>query len=270
MHGQVHPADGHDWASRDDNDGNEIDQTGLRRDTVRGDIEQLVGGQGGDVIFGDASNETLNGGPGPDRIFGQNGADAIDGSFGDDYLSGSNGGDTILGGPDQDQLLGGGDSDSLAGGNGNDSLIGKKGFDALNGKRGLRPHLRQGRRARQEDQLRVGAAIAPSSTRSSTRGRRAADSLIRRPMPPVRSRGRACARRRGPARESSAARGGIAGSGPTPGSRSGAWRSIAASRPWARRPRSGAPRPRRSPPTRGAACDRPRPTRCPISWRAMK
>ena len=121
----------------DDNDGNEIDQTGLRRDSVRGDIEQLVGGQSGDTIFGDASNETLNGGPGPDRIFGQNGADAIDGSLGDDYLSGSNGGDTILGGDDQDQLLGGGDSDSLAGGNGNDSLIGKKGFDALNGSAGF-------------------------------------------------------------------------------------------------------------------------------------
>lgn len=121
----------------DDNDGNELDQTGLRRDTVHGDVEQLVGGQAGDVLFGDASGETIAGGPGNDRVFGQNGGDAIDGGPGDDLLSGSNGNDTIIGGPDQDQLLGGADDDVLSGGPGNDRLVGKKGFDALNGKQGI-------------------------------------------------------------------------------------------------------------------------------------
>ena len=121
----------------DDNDGNEIDQTGLRRDTARGDFEQLVGGEAGDVIFGDDSGETIAGAGGPDRLYGQNGGDALDGGFGDDLVSGSNGDDTLIGGPDQDQLLGGSDNDVLSGSGGNDSLVGKKGFDALNGKEGF-------------------------------------------------------------------------------------------------------------------------------------
>ncbi len=147
----------------DDNDGNELDQTGLRRDTVRGDVEQLVGGQSGDLIFGDESGETFSGGPGPDRIFGQNGNDAIDGSFGDDFLSGSNGGDTIIGGPDEDQLLGGSDNDVLSGSGGNDRLIGKKGFDALNGKEGSdRLFAKDGGR---DKKINCGSGVGEGATR---------------------------------------------------------------------------------------------------------
>lgn len=120
-----------------DDDGNELDQTGLRRDTIRGDIEQLLSGEGADVIFGDESGETLIGGGGPDRIFGQGGNDGIDGGFGDDVLSGSFGGDTLIGGPDNDQLFGGPQSDLLSGSGGNDRLVGKKGRDRLNGKEGI-------------------------------------------------------------------------------------------------------------------------------------
>ena len=72
-----------------DNDGNELDQTGPSADTVRGDIEQLLAGEGPDVLFGDSSDETLIGGGGPDRIFGGSGNDAMLGGFGDDFLSGS-------------------------------------------------------------------------------------------------------------------------------------------------------------------------------------
>ncbi len=119
-----------------DNDGNELDQTGLRRDSVRGDIEQLLAGEGADVIFGDSSGETINGGGGPDRIFGGSGNDAIDGGFGDDFLSGSNGSDTLIGGPENDTLGGGPDGDVLSGSGGDDILVGKKGADAMNGKEG--------------------------------------------------------------------------------------------------------------------------------------
>lgn len=123
--------------SGDDNDGNELDQTGLRRDTVRGDVEGLIGGSGPDLIFGDGSGEFLSGGLGDDRIYGQSGGDSVNGGPGRDVLSGSSGGDTLIGGADGDILLGGAQSDRLAGGDGDDRLIGKKGPDAMNGKAGI-------------------------------------------------------------------------------------------------------------------------------------
>jgi Ca2+-binding RTX toxin-like protein len=56
-------------------------------DTVASDIENLIGGAGGDTLIGDAAANSLTGGSGDDTIEGQEGVDA---------LSGGPGGDTIL------------------------------------------------------------------------------------------------------------------------------------------------------------------------------
>lgn len=135
-------------------DGNELDQSGARRDTVRASIEQVAGGAAGDTIIGDASRELLNGGPGDDLLIGGRGRDALFGKLGDDVLFGQGGRDLLSGGPDDDhlsggrgsdllrgkagddRLLGGADDDALIGGPGRDFLRGKKGVDAMFGKGG--------------------------------------------------------------------------------------------------------------------------------------
>jgi Ca2+-binding RTX toxin-like protein len=123
--------------SGEDNDGGATDQTGSRRDTVRGDIEQVLGGSGGDTILGDGSPDSLVGGGGADRLFGLSSSDHLDGGIGNDRLSGGHGGDRLFGGADSDALGGGAQGDLLSGGGGNDILVGKKGVDAMNGKAGF-------------------------------------------------------------------------------------------------------------------------------------
>ena len=130
-----------------DNDGNELDQTGARRDTVRGDIEAVTGAAGGDTLIGDRSAETLIGGDGNDFLAGQGGGDSLFGLLGDDFLSGGEGNDTargyfgidrVLGGPGNDRLIGGADNDVVRGKKGVDVMKGNTGVDAINAKDGTR------------------------------------------------------------------------------------------------------------------------------------
>ncbi|PZW46118.1 Ca2+-binding RTX toxin-like protein [Pseudomonas sp. URMO17WK12:I2] len=79
--------------------------------------EQLVGGQGRDLIRGLVGNDT---------VFGMGGNDRIEGGDGNDYLSGGNGSqsgsgsDTLIGGIGNDVLDGEDGDDHLAGGAGDD------------------------------------------------------------------------------------------------------------------------------------------------------
>ena len=120
-----------------DNDGGELDQTGAQRDTVRADVEVLVGSAAADVVVGDDSSETIVGGGGNDAIFGQRGDDRLLGELGDDRVSGGRGGDVLRGGAGADLAGGGPGDDLVAGGPGDDFLVGKSGFDVLLGKAGL-------------------------------------------------------------------------------------------------------------------------------------
>jgi len=123
--------------STNGNDGNELDQSGLVRDTVHGDIEGVLGGSAGDTLIGDNSAEALNGGPGNDVLLGNGGGDTLIGFDGADFLSGGNGSDLELGQAGNDRLIGGPDGDRLIGGPDNDAIKGKKGSDAMNGKGGI-------------------------------------------------------------------------------------------------------------------------------------
>jgi Ca2+-binding RTX toxin-like protein len=133
--------------SGNNNDGNELDQTGTRRDTVHGDIEAVTGAIGGDLLIGDISAETLTGGDGNDILVGQGGGDTLFGLLGDDLLSGGDGNDTargffgsdrVLGGSGNDRVIGGPDNDFVRGKRGRDVMKGNTGVDAINAKDGIR------------------------------------------------------------------------------------------------------------------------------------
>ena len=78
---------------------------------------RLEGGDGNDLIYGGRRGDRLIGGPDSDRLEGGRGADRLEGGLGDDVL---------VGGPGKDELRGGTGSASLTGGGGADSFV----FDA--------------------------------------------------------------------------------------------------------------------------------------------
>ncbi len=125
------------------------------------------GGNGNDLLFGSAFNDSLSGGDGNDTIFGLGGDDVLDGGdgndlligdfpgqpfgaalcgggndtgvggVGDDTLTGDDGRDILLGQGGNNLLVGGDDDDLLIGGSGNDTLYGDSGDDTLIGEGGV-------------------------------------------------------------------------------------------------------------------------------------
>jgi len=105
------------------NDGSSLDfnSRSLNSDQVEPDVENIIGGAGGDVLEGDASDNQLNGGPGGDVLQGQGGRDRLDGGDGGDSLEGGEHGDVLDGGPGDDLLNGGFGNDAIEGGDGTDT-----------------------------------------------------------------------------------------------------------------------------------------------------
>ena len=129
------------------NDGGAQDQGSGRRDTVRGDIEVVIGTALGDLLAGDSSSETLVGAAGDDTLIGNNGSDTLLGLEGNDLILGGHGrdilkgwigADRLFGGPDGDRVSGGPDGDLVVGNGGRDILKGKGGIDFLQAKDGVR------------------------------------------------------------------------------------------------------------------------------------
>lgn len=99
-----------------------------------GDGDNIVtGGNGDDAFDGGAGNDTLNGGAGDDLIAGGLGNDAVNGGSGDDELDGGAGNDGLTGGSGDDVLFGAAGHDTLSGGSGDDWLEGGTGDDHLTG-----------------------------------------------------------------------------------------------------------------------------------------
>ena len=119
-----------------DDDGNDEDQSVNRRDTVRGDVENVAGTPGVDLLVGDGSGETLAGGAGDDILVGQAGSDTLVGDAGSDFMSGGDGPDLVLGWIGADRMRGDNGNDLLAGGPDDDVLKGGFGHDRLRGKGG--------------------------------------------------------------------------------------------------------------------------------------
>ena len=103
--------------------GNDKIQAGAGDDVV-------LAGDGKDNVRGDAGNDELNGGPGDDIVRGGDGNDKLLGSLGNDILLGDSGDDTLGGNEGRDVLIGGRGADRMNGNDGDDILIaGTTSFD---------------------------------------------------------------------------------------------------------------------------------------------
>ncbi|MBI2255359.1 MAG: hypothetical protein HYU58_12115 [Proteobacteria bacterium] len=96
-------------------------------------VNQLVGGDGNDLIHGYQQGDHLVGGKGDDAIYGDQGVDALYGETGNDWLDGGEGNDALYGGEGNDMLFGDKGADTLFGGEGNDCLWGGDGADSFDG-----------------------------------------------------------------------------------------------------------------------------------------
>jgi Ca2+-binding RTX toxin-like protein len=66
-------------------------------DSIMGDVENLDGGQGNDLLVGGSGNNFINGWGGDDSILGLDGDDILWGGTGNDYIQGGDGADIIDG-----------------------------------------------------------------------------------------------------------------------------------------------------------------------------
>ena len=132
------------------NDGSEKDgPSTYKRDQVKKDVENAIGGIGDDHIAGNSKVNTLLGSLGNDKMTGLAGKDLVFGGPGDDDLKGDcqvypivhpdceeNGDDRLSGDSGNDELLPDGGDDIAAGGDGNDLIVGGVGSDQLEGQAG--------------------------------------------------------------------------------------------------------------------------------------
>ena len=131
-------------------------------DTITGTVENLVGGNGNDLLVGSAAPNSISGLGGHDRLYGLAGPDRLFGGTGNDLLDGGTGGDRSDGGLGVDTVTyatrvlpvvgrigvvgvsgqaGEGDTitgtvENLVGGTGNDLLVGSAAANGLSGNGG--------------------------------------------------------------------------------------------------------------------------------------
>ncbi|SLN21911.1 RTX-I toxin determinant A from serotypes 1/9 [Pseudoruegeria aquimaris] len=86
--------------------------------------DELSGGEGNDKILGGTGNDSLDGGSGDDKLMSGGGHDTVEGGAGNDYIHAGGGDDVIDGGAGADKIVGGAGSDVISGGAGNDHLWG--------------------------------------------------------------------------------------------------------------------------------------------------
>ncbi|PWR17533.1 S8 family serine peptidase [Zavarzinia aquatilis] len=96
-------------------------------------IENAIGGEKSDILYGSNSDNDLQGARGNDTLYGFRGDDHLSGGQGDDVLNGGDGADTLMGDDGADRLDGGSGNDLLDGGAGNDVLRGGDGDDTIIG-----------------------------------------------------------------------------------------------------------------------------------------
>ena len=73
--------------------------------------DELHGGDGEDVVYGNLEDDQLSGDAAADTLFGGQGSDLVDGGSGNDVLFGNRGTDTLSGGSGNDVLAGGAGAD---------------------------------------------------------------------------------------------------------------------------------------------------------------
>lgn len=98
--------------------------------------DSIVGGAGWDTIYGGSGNDTISGGSEEDLIYGGDGDDHLTGNLDDDTIYAGDGQDKLIGGIGADLLYGEAGNDTLLGGADNDTLYGGSGDDTLQGDQG--------------------------------------------------------------------------------------------------------------------------------------
>ncbi|MEL7469586.1 MAG: hypothetical protein AAFN27_14110 [Pseudomonadota bacterium] len=97
-------------------------------------VENVIGSDGRDLLFGDDLDNILEGAGGRDKIFGGKGDDVVSGGAGRDILKGGKGNDTLIGGEGKDFMFGdkGNDTFEFDLGHGDDRILGfRSGEDVL-------------------------------------------------------------------------------------------------------------------------------------------
>lgn len=117
----------------------QVNLNGLLEDNIR-NFENIQGGSGGDILFGDGlvnqllgegGQDKLSGGFGDDVLNGGADSDSIAGDENNDTIHGDDGDDFLGGGADNDRVFGDADNDEINGGLGQDELDGGSGIDTL-------------------------------------------------------------------------------------------------------------------------------------------
>ncbi len=96
-------------------------------------IENIIGSQFNDLVYGDLGDNLIQGGLGQDTLDGAEGHDTLQGQTGDDLLNGLAGNDSLEGSEGNDSIYGWADLDTLVGGLGDDRLFGGAQADVLDG-----------------------------------------------------------------------------------------------------------------------------------------
>lgn len=112
-------------------------------DTITG-VENIMTGNGADILAGTSSHNFIHAGGGADLVSGLSGNDTIDGAAGADTLWGGDGGDDLTGGSGDDEMWGQDGVDEMYGNSGDDTLNGGNDSDQISGGSG-------------EDRIRGGA-----------------------------------------------------------------------------------------------------------------
>jgi Ca2+-binding RTX toxin-like protein len=93
-------------------------------DEVSTGVENVIGGDGDDVIVGSNGRNRLQGGAGNDELLGGANDDDLFGDEGDDFLQGDAGANDLRGGDGNDVLVGGAQTDRFFGEAGDDEITG--------------------------------------------------------------------------------------------------------------------------------------------------
>ena len=113
-------------------DDESVDAVPLEEANIYTSIEKVMGGEGDDILTGNAAAPTtLMGGEGNDSLTGGSMDDMLEGGSGNDTLMGGGGADMLMGGSGNDSLVGGTGADTLGGGTGDDTLTGDSGQDVF-------------------------------------------------------------------------------------------------------------------------------------------
>ena len=104
-------------------------------------VENIIGTDFEDTIYGDANQNILTGGLSRDLLYGNEENDTLLGEAGNDTLFGGTGDDSLDGGADNDRFIGGAGNDTITGGAGTD-IVDYRNYD--NGTQGINIDMRAG------------------------------------------------------------------------------------------------------------------------------